>query len=307
MKIESTPFLGWPNTLRISNDSVDLFITTDVGPRIIAYQHLGGHNVFKVYEDQAGGTNEDEWRIRGGHRFWLAPEDKELSYHIDNWPVHWRENDVTGEVIIDSVQTKPSTIRKSLAISLDRFGSGVRIRHTATNEAFEPVTLAPWALSVMRPGGLEIIPQPPLGEHPRDLLPNRAAILWPYTDLSDPRWTFGSRFWLLRQSEGFPPTKLGLAHHEHWIGYVMEDALFIKSFEYTNGANYPDGGCNFETFTDHEMLEIESLGPLTTLEPGQSVTHTERWHVFELTEQMSIESEEALSHWIAPFLARALK
>ena len=49
------------------------------------------------------------------------------------------------------------------------------------------------------------------------------------------------------------------------------------------GANYPDDGCNFETYTNHEMLEIESLGPLVTLAPGESSAHQERWfqHVFD--------------------------
>jgi hypothetical protein len=36
-------------------------------------------------------------------------------------------------------------------------------------------------------------------------------------------------------------------------------------------------GCTFETFTNADFLELETLGPLTTLAPGQSVSHTERW------------------------------
>ena len=59
----------------------------------------------------------------------------------------------------------------------------------------------------MRPEGLEIIPQPPLGEHPRDLLPNRGVVLWAYTDLSDLRLTLGTKFWLLRQAADYPPIK----------------------------------------------------------------------------------------------------
>jgi hypothetical protein len=36
-------------------------------------------------------------------------------------------------------------------------------------------------------------------------------------------------------------------------------------------------GCNTETYTDSDILEIESLGPLTRLEPGASVEHRESW------------------------------
>jgi len=42
-------------------------------------------------------------------------------------------------------------------------------------------------------------------------------------------------------------------------------------------ALYPDLGCCFETFTNADFLELETLGPLATLRPGDSVTHTERW------------------------------
>jgi hypothetical protein len=36
-------------------------------------------------------------------------------------------------------------------------------------------------------------------------------------------------------------------------------------------------GCTFEIFTNADFLELETLGPLTTLAPDQSVSHTERW------------------------------
>lgn len=303
MSIETINFHGWSNTLRLANESAELIVTTDVGPRILVYRAGESANVLKTYEEQFGGSNEEEWRIRGGHRFWLAPEEEILTYHLDNGPA--AASATEEAVTIESVQERPQAIRKSLSVALDAEGSSVSLRHTATNEGESPITLGTWALTVMRPGGLEIIPQPPLGEHPRDLLPNRGIILWPYTDLSDPRWTFGCRYWMLRQQEDLPPTKIGIAHREQWIGYVLEDSLFLKVFEFAPSAEYPDGGCNFETFTNTEMLEIESLGPLVTLNPGESTSHEERWHLFPLTEEIQIESEDHLAEWITPFLEKA--
>jgi hypothetical protein len=40
---------------------------------------------------------------------------------------------------------------------------------------------------------------------------------------------------------------------------------------------YPDLGCNLETYTDADMLEIETLSPLTLLGAGASVEHLETW------------------------------
>lgn len=304
MKVETTNYRGWPHSLRVSNGTTELIITTDVGPRILSYQTEGRSNIFKVFDEQCGTSDEQEFMIRGGHRFWLGPEDWILSYHIDNRPTQWKQYGSAGELIIESLQTDPTAIRKTLGITLAADSSKVTVRHTATNEGGSSTRLATWGLSVMRPGGLEIIPQPALGEHPRDILPNRGMVLWPYTDLSDPRYTFGSHFWLLRQEADSVPTKLGLAHTQRWIGYVSEDLLFIKKIDHIAGESYPDGGCNFETFTNSEMIEIESLGPLRILEPGESVTHTEKWHLFPLDHELSIDSEDALAAWLTPFLKK---
>lgn len=302
MNVETTSFRGWENTLRISNGTTELMVTTDVGPRVISYQTAGRGNVFKVYDEQAGGTGEGDFMIRGGHRFWLAPEDWIMSYHPDNRPVSWKQNGAGGEIVIDSLQTDPTPVRKQLGIRLAPEGSCVTVRHSATNEGGSPVKVATWGLSVMRPGGLEIIPQPMLGEHPRDILPNRGLVLWPYTDLSDPRFTFGAQFWLLQQLPDMPPTKIGLAHDERWIGYISEDLFFVKRIEMEVGEQYPDGGCNFETFTNGEMIEIEALGPLKVISPGESVTHIEKWYLFPLEEQITIDSEDALANWLTPFI-----
>lgn len=301
MNPEIISYHGWNKTLRLANDDVQLLVTTDVGPRILVYKTPTGENVLKTFDDQLGSHNEEAWRIRGGHRLWIAPEDEVISYHLDNGPVTWRQDDFTGEVIIDSVQQRPHAIRKTLGITLADEGSRVTIRHTATNEGVQPFTMATWGLTVLQPGGLEIIPQPPLGEHPHDLLPNRGMVIWAYTDLSDPRLTLGRKYWLLRSAD-YPPFKIGLAHRQKWIAYVLGDSLFIKTFTFEPGAQYPDGGCNFETFTNKEMLEIESLGPLVNLKPGEGISHTENWYLFPLTDEMHIESEDALAEWIAPFL-----
>ena len=60
-------------------------------------------------------------------------------------------------------------------------------------------------------------------------------------------------------------------------GALLAD--FVKRFGYEEGKNYPDNGVNFETFTNEDMLEMESLGPMTRLPAGEVVEHTERWEL----------------------------
>ncbi len=151
---------------------------------------------------------------------------------------------------------------------------------------------------------MEIIPQPPLGEHPRDLSPNRNIVLWPYTDLADSRWQFGTQYLTLQQKANSSPTKLGLAHRQRWVAYALNKNLFIKSFSFEEGATYPDGGCNFETFSNSDMIEIESLGPLAEVQPGNTVSLREDWHLFEL-EEPTIQSKNSFENWLPDFLKKA--
>lgn len=305
MKMERIESHGWANNIRLANEAMELVTTLDIGPRIIACNTPGGANVFKTYDDQLGGSGEGEWKIRGGHRLWIAPEHTTRTYHLDNHPPHLAEEASGHTVVAESLQTDGGYILKTLAVTLDPDQPRATIRHTAKNVDSHPLELATWGLSVMRPGGIAVIPQPPLGEHPRDLLPNRSMILWPYTDLTDPRWHFGRDFLTLRQQEGLPPTKMGISLLTGWAAYIVEDSVFIKTVEHNADATYPDGGCNFEAFTNTEMLELETLGPLTTLEPGEETGHTEHWSVQKVENEILIDSEEALAEWIAPFLAAA--
>jgi hypothetical protein len=56
--------------------------------------------------------------------------------------------------------------------------------------------------------------------------------------------------------------------------------LFVKRFGYVEGKTYPDGGSSFETFTNEDALELEALGPLTTLKPGERAELIEDWDLF---------------------------
>jgi hypothetical protein len=68
---------------------------------------------------------------------------------------------------------------------------------------------------------------------------------------------------------------------EGWAAYARKGHLFLKRFNYVPGAKYPDFGCSVETFTNAEMIELETLGPLTLLQPGTFVESREDWYLFK--------------------------
>jgi hypothetical protein len=136
------------------------------------------------------------------------------------------------------------------------------------------------------------------------LLPNRVLVLWPYTDMTDHRIHWGSKFILLRQDQNAQtPAKLGLSAKDGWGAYLRKGHLFLKTFEYIEGANYPDNGCSLEVYTNDRMLELETLGPLQRLAPGDVVQHVERWFLFRNVE--AGEDEESVEQAVLPLVAAA--
>lgn len=277
--MEMVAFNGWERCVRLHNDDIELLITRDVGPRVIRCGFIDGPNCFAEIPGQQGGMHEPEWMIRGGHRFWVAPEAKPWSYELDNEP-YQALTAIAGGVRCEQAPGPVTGLAKTLDITLEADRNCVTLLHRLTNHASAPVRCAPWALTVMGPGAQAIIPLPAKIPHTERLTANQAWRLWGYTDLSDPRWTLTPRTLFFRQDATRGPNKLGIAHAEGWVGAQRENCLLIKAFDYLPDACYPDGGCNFETFANADFLEVETLGALVTLAPGESTEHTERWSLF---------------------------
>jgi hypothetical protein len=272
--------MGLPNCYVLSNGAVEVTLATDVGPRVLGYNFVGGENVLGEHPEITVTTEWGEFKPWGGHRFWTAPEAMPRSYAPDNDPVEFDYGALSARLIREV--ERHTNVRKELTVTLDAEGSGVTLTHRVTNRGAWRVELGAWGLTIMRGGGTAVIPQEPFGPHPQNLLPARALVLWPYTDMSDARLSFGRRFVRLRSdASSDEPQKIGLMNKRGWAGYVLDGTLFVKNFPYEEGAVYPDYGCNNEFFTAGLFIEVESLSPLKLLEPGDSIEHVERWRLFE--------------------------
>lgn len=277
--MEKISYGGWQNCYRLSNGAIELVVTTDVGPRIIRCALVGESNVFNEYADQLGKTGGDVWRIYGGHRLWHAPEAIPRSYYPDNGRVYI-EPYGRGVRLVAPAEAD-TWMQKEIDIELDASAAAATITHRIYNRGVWAVETAAWALSVTAPGSRAIIPLPPKGTHAEHLEPGNTLTLWKYTDMSDVRWTWGRKYIMLQQkSQAAQPQKVGASVPDGWAAAARDGLLFVKKFTYAPGAAYPDGGCSVETYTDGDMLELETLGPLVHLAPGAFVQHVERWFLF---------------------------
>ncbi len=277
VKIEKTAYKGWPNCYRIANGEVELIVTGDIGPRIMRYAFVGGANFFKEVPETLGKSGEPAWVARGGHRVWAAPEDAVRTYAPDNAPVriHIRGASLEATGPVEAL----TGLEKQITVNLSPQGTAVEVRHRIRNTGAHALDLAPWALTMMAPGGVAIHAFPPRGKHPQVLAPTNPLVMSAYTNLADHRWRFTRKYLMLHQDPSNPdPQKLGSFNNHTWAAYWLGSGLFVKQFEAPGSPrDYPDLGCSFETFTNADFLELETLGPMQHLKPGASVEHIEHW------------------------------
>ncbi len=276
MNIEEVSYLGWKRCLKLGNRHVEVVATLDVGPRVVHFGRPGGENLFHVLPAQAGRTGGKAWRLYGGHRLWYAPEP--LLPAPDNDPVEWRAE--AGGARILQPPEKGSGVRKEIFLRLSDSRPTVEAVHTLRHLGRKALRVAPWGITVLKAGGTAVLPLPRRRPFPKFVNPDSSLALWPYTDFGDPRWKWETEYLLCRsRAAQTRAQKVGALVPDGWLAYARAGSLFVLQFPRPGAGPYPDHGCNAEIFSQKDVLELESLGPLGELKPGGSLSHTERWHL----------------------------
>lgn len=271
---EAGEYQGLP-CLWLANEHVRLALTTDCGPRVLSFGTPTGPNLFGEAREIALDSPHGPLQLLGGHRLWAAPELVAITYCPDDQPMTITEHE--AGVLVEA-PADHAGIGKALTLTLDPAAPAVLVQHRLTNTTAETITIAPWALTIVPLGGVAVLPQPYGPVDAAGLLPNRLLVLWPYSDLDDPRLTVGQQTILIRGNPG-APNKVGYRNTAGWLAHWYQGYLFSKSFAVVADATYPDYGCTSECYVGDAFMEIESLGPLVSLAPGESTTHDERWQL----------------------------
>jgi hypothetical protein len=300
VKVEKVEYKGWRNSYRVSNGEVELVVTGDIGPRVMRFGFVGGQNLFKEFAEQLGGTREEKHQLRGGDRVWKAPEDPVATWAPDNVPV---EITTTANGLIARAPVEPLTsLQKEIEVRMAPSGTEVTVLHRITNRSLFSLEYSVWALTMMAPGGVAITGFPPRGHHPANLEATNPLVMWAYTNLSDKRWVFTKKYLALRQDpNNSEAQKLGMFNPNTWGAYILNGEVFIKRASAISGETYPDFGCSFETFTNNEFLEMETLGPLTRLPPGKTAEQVEHWSLHRNVKLADL-TDDAIDAAILPLL-----
>lgn len=285
--IKLDDYNGLGKAIQMTGETLELVVTTDIGPRILKYSVIGGKNIF---DDQVPITEkvfDDTWKIYGGHRIWHAPEAYPRSYMPDSIPVESYELLDNGIILVQ--KEEPWThIQKVMEIRM--FKNHISICNRLINKGAWPIKASVWSLTIGGCGGREIVP---IVQRNTGLLANRSVVLWPNCAMNDEKIYWGKKYIAVDcTTESKADFKFGCANEYGWAAYFNHNCCLIKKYKHIRGAEYPDYGCSWETYTANWGVELESLSPLETIMPGAAIDHEDELYLFDNVKYPSRDEEE---------------
>ena len=275
MKVVETTFEGHA-ALALAAGGVRLVVVHSIGPRIAFFGRARGENF--LYWDRAGEHRRGDWRLYGGHRFWVArtgADESEETYAPDNEPCrvkHLRDG--------VSIMAPPSTTRLEKTLTIRAVDGAWRIEHQLRNASDMLWAGGAWAITATSPRRTTRYTIPLDGGDPAwDVVSIVIPRRWGGTHttrVADPQFklTDDALEFRARGTEG-----KRMAYAPRGL-LVMRDERgeLTKSAPVCSGAPYPYGA-NVAAYLAPKsfMVELETMSPALTLLPAHTLRHVETW------------------------------
>ncbi|MCE5198896.1 MAG: DUF4380 domain-containing protein [Armatimonadota bacterium] len=289
--VERINYRGWQDSYRLTLGSRSLVVVPEIGGRIMEYS-ISGKNVIWENPEQFGRTYpvSGDWYNFGGYKTWLAQKDK-YAWPPDTMLDYGKAN---VEVIKDSSGgsllrvTGAASIKSGVIftkdISLDDSGEAL-VRQSLTNISSHLITYGIWNVTQVNAPCYVVFP---IGQKTK--LPGGI------TDLEG----IGRKKGQVDIKDGLCITKftsegckIGADTDGTWLLWLKDNLAYIKSFSpMAKSAQYPHSGCSVEVYADptYPYMEMELLGPIRKLRPGERAELVERWSIIELSQPIGDEN-----------------
>lgn len=282
VQIRIGPYFGWERCWTVGNGRVEAVIVPAIG-RVMQFRFVGRTGPF--WEDPAlRGKLPDpaskEWGNFGGDKTWPSPQADWEKVTSRAWPPPVAFDSMPIEasvrrdgVVLRSPEDPHYGIRTERVVRLEKDAPVMTIVTTYEKVSGDPVRSGVWIITQLEHPVAAFALLPGTSRFPDgynrqsgDLLPEGLAV-------------DGRLLSLTRDSDR--ATKIGMdAERLLWVG--TDQMLLIESPR-VPAAPYPDQESSAEIYTNPNpktYVELEMLGPLHTLKPGDRISQTNTYTLF---------------------------
>jgi hypothetical protein len=273
---------GYDNCIELRNAFIRVVLEPNMGGRVLIYE-INGENILHEDPTQAGLLYPD---IPKGHlsagRFDIGPETitppRPLLF-FGKW-----EAKITGNREAELISLKdPSTgvqlIRK---FRLDKETSRLECTQEIINISNDVKRYNFWARTFVKGGGISLTPMNQNSRYPKGYITYGPGSVMNFEPEDEPN---------VRIRDGVleitgPPVrpKFVMDGDIGWMAYISKNnQLFIKVFPVCPDRIYGEmtGATSSVWYNGEEMVEIEPIGPWEIIKPGEKVSFTEYWYLFD--------------------------
>lgn len=283
--IHSLSYCGWTGAQRMQNASVTLTAVPEIA-RIMQFSLTDSTNLIwqnQALEGQLADPQQSQqglWRNFGGAKLWVAPQSA-WDAVLGNWPPDYEIDSAPCQPIPKQPHTlllegQPSPIkgvqfRREITL-VDR---GADLIYTLTNVSDHPVSWGIWMVFQAIPGGMVFLPA---GDGTQFWLDPQFSGL-EATGPEDLNYHKHDQVYVLDHARSVDKTKVFSIPAQGWLAYWVADQVLFILYDPDPTAEYPQGEGSTEIFTDADYVELEHIGPLAHLEPGESTSLPESWRI----------------------------
>ena len=181
------------------------------------------------------------------------------------------------------------------------------VRNELINRGQSPIRTASWGISSLAPGGMGFMPIEKKINPEKRFQASNQINLWPYTSLANPAYQWKDEWLEIDQTRTKSKQKIGSFNRKAWLAYRLEDQLiviFLPGLQIEEEL-YPDLRSNIEIYFDEDMLELETLSPWKTIDPGESVYHDEVWTLIKINDDP--DNETVIREYVYPLVDGQIK
>jgi hypothetical protein len=175
--------------------------------------------------------------------------------------------------------------------------------YRVVNRSEGPQRLAAWAITMMKPLGRAFLPVLTTDFDAGGFQGQRNIVLWSYSRNDDPRYIVHEgalevRSAVMADGPVDAPFKVGTSMRRGWAAHYREGLLLVKYAGHDESSDYADMGASGQIYSHGDFTELETLGPLTDLDPGEAAEHREEWaiHLVDESDAERLVLSDELDH-----------